>query len=130
MGIIYFHSEIGKFNVAEWNDGTAIYYWLNHSVFGMPDFLKETINMFLEDKYVIVLVTYGVIIFEILLFLSFGMRYARRKYLFIPAIVFHIFIIVFHGIFSFFFSMAAGLIFLLLDVSKNINFSRNEPKNI
>ena len=128
MAVIYFHSATGKFNVPEWSNGTAIYYWLNHTVFGMPYLLEGITNELLENKFIVVTLTYCSMILELILFLSLGMNYSKRKYLFIPAIIFHFLIVVYHGIFSFFFSMAAGLIFLLLDASKNLKIKRYEQE--
>jgi antimicrobial peptide system SdpB family protein len=82
MAVIYFHSSVGKFNVTEWGNGTAVYYWLNHSVFGMPLYLQHVINFFLSNNYIVLIITYGVIIFELILFLSLTMNFEKRKYLF------------------------------------------------
>ena len=34
MAVVYLHASCGKFLVEEWYNGTALYYWFNHSFFG------------------------------------------------------------------------------------------------
>jgi len=34
ISIIYLHSSLGKLAVPEWRDGTALYYWSTHEIFG------------------------------------------------------------------------------------------------
>lgn len=118
---IYFHAAIGKFNNEEWANGTAIYYWFNNSVFGMPQLLSYFLNPIINSNIGVVVLTYGVLFFELLLALSLFMSLSYRKYIFPLAIFFHFSIIFVHGIFSFFFSMAALLIIYLLPVRTNIN---------
>lgn len=124
IAIIYFQAAIGKFFVPEWANGTAIYYWWNHSVFGMPLVFSETINHFLSNSFVVSFITYFVMIFEILLFLSLTASIKYRKRILLLGILFHLSIIVFHGIFSFFFSIVAGLIVYLFPTYENINFKK------
>ncbi len=121
MAIIYFHAAVGKFSHNEWSDGTAIYYWLNHSYFGLPQHFMF-LNNFLENSYFVSFLTYGVLLLELALFLAL---FAGKKYkiiLLYLAIFFHIFIIIFMGIFSFFFSVLGGLIIYLYPTNKDIKF--------
>lgn len=122
VAIIYFHAAIGKFNVTEWSDGTALYYWFNHSVFGMPIMLSHFINPILSSYVLISFLTYGVILFEILLFLALTSSEKYRKIILPFAVAFHLGIILFHGIFSFFFSISAGLILYLYPTYHYLNF--------
>lgn len=119
MAIIYFHAAIGKLGHNEWSNGTAMYYWLNHSCFGLPDYLSF-INLFLSNSYFVTFITYGILILELALFLALlaGKRY--KLSLLYLAIFFHLFIIFFMGIFSFFFSVTAGLILYLYPTNTNI----------
>jgi antimicrobial peptide system SdpB family protein len=131
VAIIYFHASIGKFNVTEWADGTAIYYWLNNSAFGMPRFFHSFMDSVLSNSFLVVFLTYGTIIFELMLFLALTMQIRYRKYLITPALTFHFFIIIYHGIFSFFFAMMSALLIYLYDYNKNINilnFNFNEKQ--
>lgn len=112
VAVIYFHASVGKFENTEWANGTALYYWLNHSFFGMPDYFSF-INNFLENPFFVSILTYGVLILELLLFLGLVASVRYRKAILIIALGFHFFIILFHGIFSFFFSISAALILYL-----------------
>lgn len=119
MAIIYFHAAIGKLGHNEWSNGTAMYYWLNHSCFGLPEYLSF-IKLFLSNSYFVTFITYGTLILELALFLALlaGKRY--KLSLLYLAIFFHLFIIFFMGIFSFFFSVTAGLILYLYPTNTNI----------
>lgn len=121
VAIIYFHAAVGKFVVEEWANGTALYYWFNHSFFGAPDSFIPFLNLLLSIDWVVTFLTYGVLIFELLLFLALTASIKYRKTLLPFAILFHFFIIIFHGIFSFFFSIVGGLILFLLPISKPLN---------
>ncbi|MDR3679943.1 MAG: hypothetical protein P4L41_08250 [Flavipsychrobacter sp.] len=115
---IYLESGIGKIMVNEWKEGTACYYWFSHNVSGAPDWLRNIYESITLTPYV-ALVSWGVIIFEILLFAClFANENIKAKFL-VLAILFHFMIIITHGLPSFFCSML-GLLILYLD-EKNIS---------
>ncbi len=128
VAVIYFHASTGKFNTIEWENGTALYYWLNHSVFGITDFYRPLLDPMLSNTFLQPLLTYGVIILEICLFLALTASVKYRKRILPLAIFFHFFIILFHGIFSFFFSIVAGAILYLYPTYQNIDFKRWKRK--
>lgn len=101
VAIIYLNASTGKFNTVEWANGTALYYWLNHSVFGVTDFYRPILNTFLSNEFLQPILTYGVLILELSLFLGLTASIRYRKRILPLAISFHLFIILFHGIFSF-----------------------------
>ena len=121
VAIIYYHASLGKFAVEEWSNGTALYYWLNHSVFGMPTYISMLMNRLLSNYLLMTVLTYSVIILEILIFLGLTASIRYRKILLYFAIPFHLLIIYFHGIFSFFFSITAGLIIFLYPTYQSLN---------
>ncbi|MBS7233704.1 hypothetical protein KHA90_22060 [Flavobacterium psychroterrae] len=122
VAIIYYHASLGKLSVPEWVNGTAIYYWFNHSVFGMPISISVFMNKLLSSPVIISLLTYTVLALEILLFLGLLASVKYRKTILCFGILFHFFIIVYHGIFSFFFSICAALILFLYPTYQSINF--------
>jgi antimicrobial peptide system SdpB family protein len=122
VAIIYYHAALGKISVTEWSNGTAIYYWFNHSVFGMPIGISSFINRFLSNYLVVSILTYSVILLEIVLFLGLTASVKTRKRILYFGILFHFSIIVFHGIFSFFFSILGGLILYLYPTYQPLNF--------
>lgn len=121
MAIVYLQAGIEKpYKVSEWLDGTAFYYWANNNVFGSSDFVLSILNPILEIPFFVSLMTWGVVLFEISLFGMFFVDREKRKKFLKYALMFHIFIILFHGLISFFFAMAGGLIIYLLPKDKNI----------
>ena len=121
VAVIYFHTAVGKFDILEWKNGTAIYYWFNHSFFGMPEYLANPMNYMMSNKWVVSILTYSVLIGEITLFLCLTASKKIRKLIFPFAILFHFLIIIYHGIFSFFFSIAGGLIIYLIPINSSLN---------
>lgn len=113
MAIIYFHASVGKYSVIEWYNGTAVFYWFNHTLFGIPDYLNP-INIVFSSPLLTTLITYSAMILEIILAGAIFMDKSKRKILFPFAVFFHFSIIMVFGIFSFFFSMLGGLIIYLL----------------
>lgn len=122
VAAIYFHAAVGKVPVEEWINGTALYYWFYHSSFGMPAWLEYIMYPFLSNFFFISLATFSVMIFELVLLLGLTMNPRRRLFLLPVALSFHFAIILFHGIFSFFFAIAAGLVLYLYPVNKFITF--------
>ncbi|NBL65068.1 hypothetical protein GV828_07635 [Flavobacterium sp. NST-5] len=120
VAIVYLQAGIEKpYKSEEWADGTAFYYWINHNVFGASDYLKYLLNPLLSNGFFVTAFTWGTIIFEILLFgLLFSSRKRRSSFL-KYALIFHLMIILFHGLVSFFFAMAGALILYL--VPKDLN---------
>jgi antimicrobial peptide system SdpB family protein len=122
VAIIYFHAAVGKFDNTEWANGTALYYWLNHSLFGFPSYLEFT-NYFLKNSIVVSALTYGVLILELCMFLALFASMRYRKKVLVIALSFHFLIILYHGIFSFFFSIGGAAILYLYPTYKNYNKS-------
>ncbi len=122
--MIYFQAGIGKIPVEEWANGTAFYYWFTHHYHGADTWLKNLLLPILQTSWGVVSITWGTIIFEIFLFLAIVMpkNDKRRHYLLISGLIFHISIILVHGLVSFFFSMAAALILYLRPLDKPFNF--------
>lgn len=123
VALVYFHSAVGKFPVKEWQNGTAVYYWFNNPIFGMPAYIRPVFDPLLTNPYTIVLITWGVLIFEMTLFLGLVLQPKYRKFLLVTGIAFHFFILLVHGLFSFFIAMAGALILFLGDLKKDIRRS-------
>nr|WP_286590181.1 HTTM domain-containing protein [Sphingobacterium sp. N143] len=121
--LIYFHASVGKYAVPEWTNGTAIYYWWNNTVFGMPLAFSVPINSLLSMPLVVSVLTYSVLIFEIVVFLALTGSIRYRKNLLPFAILFHLLIILMHGIFSFFFAISMALILFLQPANVPFKFN-------
>ncbi|ELR72481.1 hypothetical protein C900_01476 [Fulvivirga imtechensis AK7] len=120
MAIVYFFACVDKFKVDAWKDGSAFYYWFNHNPFGAPDFIHGLFGGLVLDPIVGRLITWSVLVLEAVLFAALFMDYKKKRTLLIMALSFHFTIILVHGLTSFFFAMAAGLIVYLYPVDKNI----------
>jgi len=128
VSIVYFHAFVGKLAVSEWVNGTDTYYWFTHNVFGFPSWLRRTGEILVKKKYIITSITWGTILLEIFLFAAIFMSYKRRLFIFKLAIIFHLGILIIHGLVSFFFAMAGALVIYLIP-QKQINFDPKSKKN-
>ncbi len=113
VAIIYFNAAVAKMSVPEWVDGTAIYYWWNHPIFGAADWLAPITGLITLTGAGVAAVTWGTIIFELTLFLALVMPEGYRRILLHMGILFHFIIILIHGLFSFFFAMSGALLLYL-----------------
>jgi len=123
VAIIYLQASVAKYSETEWANGTALYYWLNNSVFGSQPLVLDLIMPILQNGLLISIITYGVMGLELILFAALFMSYKKRMILLPIALGFHFFIIIFHGIFSFFFSIAAIALLYLLPPDYSIKFN-------
>lgn len=87
----------------------------------MPEYLADPMNYMMSNKWVVSILTYSVLIGEITLFLCLTASKKIRKLIFPFAILFHFLIIIYHGIFSFFFSIVGGLIIYLIPINSSLN---------
>jgi antimicrobial peptide system SdpB family protein len=121
MAGIYLHASVGKLKVEEWADGTALYYWMTNNLLGVPNWLQQML-MPLLTRPVVALLTWGVLVFEFLLFMALTFDRPARRLLLPLGIGFHLTIMVAYGLTSFFASMSAGLILLLRPLDEPFNF--------
>lgn len=113
VAVIYFIAATAKLSVPEWSNGTALYYWFLHPIFGFSEWLQPLFLGILVQPIGVTLLTWGVLILEIILFAGFFMAVKHRKKLLVIGLLFHFGIVVVHGLFSFFFAMSAALILYL-----------------
>jgi antimicrobial peptide system SdpB family protein len=113
VAFIYFHAAVGKFEVEEWANGTAVYYWLNNPIFGASEELSPILNAIVTNPLGVTAITWGAMILELTIFLGLTMNRKWHPTLMKAGIAFHFTIIIFHGLVSFFCAMAAALILFL-----------------
>jgi antimicrobial peptide system SdpB family protein len=122
MALIYLHAAVGKFVVEDWINGSAIYYWSFHPIFGMGEIERKLATPLFQQPVLLFGLTWSVMILELVLFAGLLMDRKWYKGLFYAGVLFHIFIVLIHGLFSFFIAMTGGLVlFYLADY-----YSRNE----
>jgi len=110
---IYFHAAIGKLRVAEWANGTALYYWLMHPKVGTAEWLHPLILPIATNAVGVVVLTWSVLVLEMLLFMALVMDRKYHAPLLVAGVLFHAGIIFAHGLASFFFAMAGALVLYL-----------------
>lgn len=117
--IIYLEAFFMKFNVSEWANGTALYYWLSDPIVGLgishDSFFYQGL---LSNTLVISLLTWGVLLLEMFLFMGLLASSKNKLRLFIMGVAFHFMIILIHGLISFFFAMAGILCLYLLNYDR------------
>lgn len=117
MAVLYFHAGTDKlYKSVEWREGSALYYFLNDSLFGMPDWIAFFLNPLLSNGYFSAALTWGVIAFELFLSMCLVLSKRKRIRVFYFAVCFHLSIAVLFGLISFLFAMAGGLVLFLIPV--------------
>lgn len=115
VAIVYLHASVGKFVVPEWADGTAVYYWLQHEIYGFEYW--DIISFIFKNSFFTSTITWGSVLLELLLFCAIFMTQKYKKYLFVLGVLFHFLIFIFLGLFSFFLVMTSALLIYLLPLS-------------
>jgi antimicrobial peptide system SdpB family protein len=107
VAAIYFVAALSKLHSPEWTNGTAMYYWL--SSFGAPRWVMTLMHHPLP----VTLATWGTIALE--LALASGLVVRREKWhgLFVAGLVFHFFIALLLGLWTFSAAMVAALLLYL-----------------
>jgi len=122
MSVIYFHAAVGKIQSDDWQNGTALYYWFVHPIFGLSGWLKPIFMPLVTNSHIVVMLTWGTIIFEIALFMGLVLQQSYRYLLLILGILFHFLIAIIHGLPAFSLAMDGGLLLYFYPVDKSIHF--------
>lgn len=113
MVVVYFHASVGKMPVRDWANGTAVYYWFTDPEMGAPDWLVALLQPVLTRPLGVLALTWGTMALELALCFGALLQRRARLWLLLAGLGFHLGIVFVHGLVSFFFSMAAGLVLLL-----------------
>jgi antimicrobial peptide system SdpB family protein len=113
VAVVYLHASVGKMKVEEWTNGTAVYYWFLHPVFGAADWLRPVLVPLLMSPVPVTVLTWGAVILELILFAGLFMERRHRRWLLWVGLAFHFGIVLVHGLVGFFFAMAGALILYL-----------------
>jgi antimicrobial peptide system SdpB family protein len=113
VAVIYLNAAVAKFKVDEWTNGTALYYWLADPLIGLPNHFRNPILFLLKNPYIVSVFTWSVLMLELMLFAALLLKKEQWKYLLTIGLTFHFAILLFHGLISFFLSMAAVIILYL-----------------
>lgn len=110
---IYFHSAMAKFGVAEWVDGTAMYYWLHHPVFGLPEWVQPVGQRLLANPFFVSVLTWTPLVVELCLAAGILLRRQYWRPLLALGLALHGGIAVFMGLIPFAMVMWGALIIFL-----------------
>lgn len=113
MFILYFNACVSKFSVAEWMNGTVLYYWLEHPLLGTDVNLRPVLLPITYEPFGVTILTWGALVIEALLFFAFFIDRKWHIALLYLGLIFHFLIVLMFGLFSFFFAMAGGLVMYL-----------------
>ncbi|HEY8959122.1 sporulation-delaying protein SdpB family protein [Chitinophaga sp.] len=120
MALLYLDAGIEKLKVPEWTEGTAVYYWFNHNIFGAPHWIRSMVKNLFAQPLPMIIINWGVIVLEILLFIANFVKMRYKYLLFIAGFLFHFLICVVHGLPTFWLAMTGGLILYLWRVDFTI----------
>jgi antimicrobial peptide system SdpB family protein len=124
VAIIYLHAAVGKCAVAEWQNGTAVYYWFTDPMFGAPQWISPVIWQLIVHPVSVVMITWGAILLEFLLFAGLLMVPRYRLPLMYLGIAFHAGIAAVHGLGSFSLVMTGALVLYLWPLNRPLRLPR------
>jgi antimicrobial peptide system SdpB family protein len=110
VAVIYLIAGVSKFDVLEWKEGTALYYWFTNNNFGAPDYLRGFTNLIANNRIVMAFLTWGIMLLEIAIAFGIFATTRYRNAIFILGVFLHTAIFVFIGLFTFSLAMIACLI--------------------
>lgn len=113
VSFIYINACLSKLAVAEWLDGTSIYYWLRDPMFGPTGPLREATDVLMLNPVLVASVTWGTLVLEFFLGISLFLP-RRAKIVLLPlGVLFHLCIAVTMGLWTFAFAMWGALLLSL-----------------
>jgi antimicrobial peptide system SdpB family protein len=115
VSYLYFNASTGKFGSEEWRNGTAVYYWIDNSIFGASDtFWKPALMSIIKYPIGVTVFTWGAIVIEIILFLGLAVTNAKtRRGLMFMGIFLHLMFGFAFGLWTFYITMVGALILYL-----------------
>ncbi len=115
MSLLYLNAAMDKIYVSdEWKVGSAFYYYVNDAFFSYPEWMDPLMMSLLNNSFFVSAVTWGTILLELILFGILFSSAKNKRLLFPLAALFHFAIVLFLGLFSFFFAMLGGLVLYLI----------------
>lgn len=110
VAALYFQSCVAKLSHDEWADGTALYYWMSDSLFGLPRWAEGFLRPVLLKPWGVQALTWGPLVIEFALFAGLFARREVRPWLLAVGLAFHTGIGLLMGLWSFAFAMFGCLV--------------------
>jgi len=124
VALVYLNSATAKFGVNEWVDGSAVWYWFKEPTVGYNRYFGYLLDPILDVPLFIALISWGAIIFELLLAAALFMERKYWKYFLVSGIFFHFLILFIFGLGSFSTAMFGALVLYLRPFNQTFNFSK------
>lgn len=113
IAAVYVHSATAKLWVPEWVDGTAMYYFLQDPLVGLPGWLRPTMLPAVRSPAVAAALTWAALAIEFALALGLVAPRRWRRWLLVVGVLFHLSIATLMGVASFSVAMIAALLLYL-----------------
>jgi antimicrobial peptide system SdpB family protein len=117
---LYFQASVSKLSVAEWGDGTATFYWFQHTVFGAPAYLHPVTSIVGGSPLLVSLTTYASLVVEFALGIAIFFSQRTKSILLVLGLLFHDMIALTMGLISFDAAMSAALLLYLLPIGYQV----------
>ncbi len=130
VAIIYFNASIAKIYAPEWSNGTAVYYWFNDNIFGAEKIIYKLFGFLFENDYSVTFINWGVIFLELFLSILILLPSKYKLIGFFLGSIFHFFIILVHGLPTFFLSMLSILILYTWEINFSLSYNFEKIKQI
>jgi antimicrobial peptide system SdpB family protein len=113
VAAVYIHSATSKLWVPEWVDGTAMYYFLQDPLVGLPGWMQSALLPAIRSPILAAALTWGALAIEFALALGLIAPRRWRRTLLVIGVLFHLSIATLMGVASFSVAMIAALILYL-----------------
>lgn len=123
IAILYFHSTVAKLGNKEWVDGTAVYYYMQDKMLGLPHFIYSIFSP-IFNSWLIVIPTWGTLFIQIILFSALFINKKYWNKILIFALLFHELIAIMLGLISFSIVMIGALILYLKPLENRFKFKK------
>lgn len=120
VAVVYFQSSVAKLGVREWSDGTAMFYFLRHPLFGSPPWLRPLTDALTGSPVGVAVVTWAPLVVEFAVAVAILLGPRAKRVLLVTGIAFHGVIAVTMGLVSFALAMSGALLLYLLPVGTHI----------
>ncbi len=132
VSYLYFNASTGKFGSEEWANGTAVYYWMDNSIFGPSDsFWKPIFFTITKTAVGVMVLTWGAIVVEIVLCMGILVSNTKiRRLLLFTGISLHLMFGLAFGLWTFYITMIGALILYLGPRTTGIDKRYLQLKNI
>jgi antimicrobial peptide system SdpB family protein len=122
VAVVYFQSSVAKLGVAEWADGTAMYYFLQHQLFGAPPWLSPVTDLVTHQPLGVSLLTWTPLAIEFAIAVAILLRPPVRRVLLVLGFALHATIGLTMGLVSFGVAMCGALLLYLLPIGYQLRF--------